>query len=179
MITNASTIIAALAGAGAAFFVSLQVLHMKRSREVDTFLRLIEVANTEEFRRASQWVKSEITSKTTYEQSGQKEYWANTSLIINYFEMVGNLVNRRYISRDLIYDQMGSWIIGMWSKLHIIIAAHRAAKESPQYAENFELLASGYDSWALRHSPKLEQRRRSSSEILQKFYTYAKKKKNS
>lgn len=170
IIANGSAALAALAGIGAAFFVSLQVAHMKRSREVDTFLRIIDIANNADFRRAAYWVKTRITPETSYEETGQKEHREHTSLIINYFEMVGNLVNHSYISRDLIYDQMGSWIVGTWEKLKIIIAAHRAAKNSPQYAENFEILAIGYDRWAKRNPAKLDRRPRATGSILSDYY---------
>lgn len=171
ILVSISTIVAALSGTGAAIFVSLQVAHMKRSREVDTFLRIIEAGNSESIRRASQWVKMKITPDTTYEQTGQLDYRENLALVTNYFEMVGILVNRGHISKDLVYDQMGSWIVGSWAKLRVIIAAHRAAKRAPQYAENFEILALGYDSWARRHPPKLDKRKRPSGEVLETFYT--------
>lgn len=176
IVANGSAAIAALAAIGAAVFVSLQVAHMKHSREVDTFLRLIDMANSTDFRRSSYWVKTRITTETTYDQTGEKEYREHTSLIINYFEMVGNLVNHNYVSRDLIYDQMGSWIVGTWAKLKIIIAAHRAAKNSPQYAENFEVLASGYDVWAKRHPAKLDSRRRPTGAMLTNYYDKVKQR---
>jgi hypothetical protein len=93
ILVSISTIVAALSGTGAAIFVSLQVAHMKRSREVDTFLRIVEAGNSESICRASQWVKMKITPDTTYEQTGQLEYRENLALVTNYFEMVGILVN--------------------------------------------------------------------------------------
>jgi hypothetical protein len=171
LLANASTIIAGIAAICAAVFVSLQVAHMKRSREVDTFLRVIEAGNTDALRGAGQWVKTRISPDTTYQQAGEADYRENMSLLINYFEMVGILVHRRYLSTDLVYDQMGSWIVGSWGKLRVLIAAHRTARRSPQYAENFELLALGYDAWAKRHPPKLETRERPSGLALEEFYS--------
>jgi hypothetical protein len=170
LLSYASAIIAAAAATTAAIFISRQIAHMKRGREVDTFLRILEAGNTEAIRLASLWVKTKITPETTYEETAQAEYRENTALIINHFEMIGILVQRGYISKDLIYDQMGSWIVGTWAKLRVIIAAHRSAKKSPQYAENFELLVTGYDVWAKNHPPKLEKRQRPSEQILEDFY---------
>lgn len=156
---SASTVLAAISGVGAALFISLQVAHMKRSREVDTFLRILEAGNTESMHRAAQWVKTHVTLGTTYEESGHGECRDNTSRVINHFEVIGILVGKGFISRDLIYDQMGSWIVGSWAILRHLVFAHRVAKHSPDYGENFEILAEEYAPWAKHHPPKLERQR--------------------
>ena len=156
---SASTVLAAISGAGAAIFISLQVAHMKRSREVDTFLRILAAGNTEAMHAAAQWVKTHVSASTTYEESGHGECRDKTSRVINHFEMIGILVERGFISRDLIYDQMGSWIVGSWALLRHLVLAHRVAKHSPDYGENFEILSQGYAPWAKNHPPKLERQR--------------------
>jgi hypothetical protein len=72
---------------------------------------------------------------------------------------------------------MVSWIVGSWAKIRVIVAAHRAAKRAPQYAENFEILALGYDTWARHHPPKLDKRKRPSEDVLETFYTDADQQK--
>jgi hypothetical protein len=86
--------------------------------------------------------------------------WDYISTVIHYFEMCGVLIDNGRISPHLLYDQMGVWVAGTWAKLEPIIAAHRTAKSTPDYAENFEILARGFYEWAKNLPPKLEKRAR-------------------
>ena len=165
-----ATIIACVVGIMAAVFVALQIYSMKKSRVVDTFLRIYEVSNTSQFCEAAYYIKSEINTGTSYKETGEKENRIKLSLVINYFEMVGNLVNNRYLPINIVYDQMGTWVVGTWSKLEKLIKQHRVEKSNPQYAENFELLASKYDKWAQIKPLRFEKRQRAKSDSISGFY---------
>lgn len=170
IISAISTTMAALAGTGATIFISLQVLAMKRSREVDTFLRVLDAGNGDRVRLAANWIKYAMNPKITYEEAMQPDPREKLSDIIHHFEMIGVLAQRKYNSKDLIYDQMGPWIVGSWGKLEPFILAHRAAKHAPDYAENFELLMMDYAQWAETHPAKLEKRKRTNRQDVRDYY---------
>lgn len=166
-----AVIISAVAAAAAAIFISLQVAHMKRAREVDTFLRILDIGNHEPVCSAANWVKYEMNSALSYDNAlANREVWQKVSAVEHHFEMLGILVGLKYISRDLVFDQMGAWIAGSWAKLQYLIGAHRAIRHAPDYAENFELLARSYEKWAELHPAKLEKRARASKDAIRDYY---------
>jgi hypothetical protein len=166
-----AVILSAIAAAAAAIFISLQVAHMKRAREVDTFLRVLDIGNHEPVLLAANWVKYEMKSSLSYKNArSNQEIWQMISAMEHHFEMIGILVEQKYISRDLVFDQMGVWIAGSWSKLRSIISTHRAERQAPDYAENFEVLARSYEKWAQKHPAKLEKRDRASNDAVSGYY---------
>jgi hypothetical protein len=171
IIANISTTLATITGIVAAIFIVVQIYSMKKSREVDVFLRIYEITNTKDFLDASLFIKTKISKETTYVETNTPEYRNSLSIITNYFEMVGILVNKKYISNCIIYDQMGTWIVGTWNKIEKIIKSHRVEKNNPQYAENFEMLATMYDDWAKMTPLKLEKRKRISGKAVEDFYS--------
>lgn len=171
LVSSIAVILSATAGGLAAIFIARQVAHMKRSREVDTFLRLLAAGNDEKVRRAADWVKYEMPVPLRYEDAKcNPEIWTRLGTVFHHFEMIGVLVNHRYISADLVYDQMGPWIVGTWSKVEELISANRRAKRAPEYCENFELLVTGYDEWAKRIPAKLEKRGRVKEQDVRQYY---------
>jgi len=174
-----AVILSAIAAIAAALFVSLQVAHMKRAREVDTFLRILDTGNCEPVCSAANWVKYEMKSDLSYENArADQEIWQRVSAVGHHFETLGILVERKYIARDLIFDQMGPWIAGSWAKLQHLVGAHRVKRHAPDYAENFELLARSYEEWAERHPAKLEKRARSSKQAIHDYYRQEMPKKS-
>ncbi len=160
-ISAIGVLISALAAAVAAIFVARQIFNMKKSREVDTFLRLIEAGNEDKIKNAADWIKYEMPNSLSYDEvKKDPQLWIRITTVCHYFEMIGVLVLHNFISKDLVYDQMGPWIMGTWAKIEHLVANHRAVKHAPDYCENFELLASGYFAWAKRNPAKLEKRAR-------------------
>jgi hypothetical protein len=49
----------------------------------------------------------------------------------------------------VIYDELGTLIVGMWDKTEHLVSARREDPPSPRYLENFELLQMKYRRWAL------------------------------
>jgi hypothetical protein len=166
-----AVILSAFAGIVAALFVARQVAHMKRAREVDTFLRILDRGNSEPVCSAANWVKYEMAPDLSYDLArADLQVWQRIAAIEHHFETLGILVERKYVSRDLLFDQMGPWIAGSWAKLQAVIGAHRAARHTPDYAENFELLARSYEKWAEDHPAKLEKRSRASKGAIEQYY---------
>jgi hypothetical protein len=166
-----AVIVSAVATAAAALFTAWQVVQMRHSRMVDTFLNVYASANEDHMRAAATWVKYEMPAGLAYEAAiKERRAWDSISAVVHYFEMVGVLVLRRYISADLVYDQMGPWVAGTWEKLHSLVDGHRKAKKSPDYGENFELLAQGFYEWVKSNPPKLEKRPRLSQQHAERYY---------
>ena len=165
-----ATILAALTGMGTAIFVAYQLALMKRAREVDTFLRIIDAGNTDLVRSAANWLKHEMNSGMTYDEAIAPANRERIAVVVHHFEMIGILVQHGYINGSLVYDQMGPWVVGSWGKLREIISTHRAKKRAPDYAENFEMLVSGYEQWSRLNPAKLEKRGRASHQALHEYY---------
>lgn len=168
--TYVATVIAALTGMGTAIFIAYQLTLMKRAREVDTFLRMIDSGNSDLVRTAANWLKHEMNPLMTYEEAMQPGNRDKIAVVVHHFEMIGILVDHGYINGKLVYDQMGPWVVGSWGKLQEFITTHRARKRAPDYAENFELLVTGYHAWSQKNPAKLEKRGRASHDALQDYY---------
>jgi hypothetical protein len=177
-----SVILSAVAAIAAAWFIAVQIAHMKRVGEVDAFLRVLDAGNRDPVSSCSAWVKYEMPAELTYEEArNDRATWDKIGHVEHHFETIAILVDRGYISENLIYDQMGPWIAGTWAKLEHLIVAHRSAKRAPDYAENFEMLATRYDKWAEAHPPKLEKRARAGKQAIKDYYKQpvARKRNNS
>lgn len=164
-------ILSGLTGIVAAIFIARQIYHMKQSREVDTFLRLVAAGNEPTLCEASEWVKYDLKSSVAYETLYRDaQIWRRIGAVNHYFEMIGVLVNNRHLSKHLIFDQMGSWIAGTWEKLKPYIIAHREAKQQPAYCENFQLLVENYYDWIEDNRAKLSGEARSRPNVLRRYY---------
>jgi hypothetical protein len=156
LIESIAIIISALAATVAALFIARQIVLMKRSREVETFLQLIREAKSDKISESSTWIKNNLKDNPSYEslRSGP-DSWAHMKNLNHFFEMVGILVIRKQISEDLVFDQMGSWVVEMWELQESAIRKRRAERNDNAYCENYEILARRYIEWAKKNPPKL------------------------
>jgi hypothetical protein len=141
-------------------FAYLQVRHLASVREVDATLRLYELGQVPHVREAATWVKYVFDpERSEYEQLyGSRADWDRLADVNHYFELVGTLVINGYVSKDLVFDLMGTFMAGTWEKVERIVREHRAKRASPTYMENFELLQKEFAQWGEAHAPKIEKR---------------------
>jgi hypothetical protein len=159
--SRCAPIVSAAIAFAAACFVSYQIVLVRRAHQTNTFLKIMEMAREEHFKEASNWVKYTLNDTSSYQTlKPHAKNWDAISQVVHFFEALGILVNNNFISRALVFDQMGTWIAGSWIKLQPIIMAHRVERRSPEYAENFEILAEKYEKWAKAHPAKKERRPR-------------------
>lgn len=96
-----------------------------------------------------------MPTSTTYEEylrdAGVR---SRLSVLWYHFEFVGTLVERGDLSEDLVFDQQGTLVAGIWDKTEALIRERRR-RQGEQYMENFELLRHRFDAWATKHPPKL------------------------
>ncbi len=122
-------IMSALVAITAVIFVSYQIVLIRRSNQTTAFLKLFEIAHNQEFAQAANFVKYELDPDISYSAArANQQTWGYISQVIHFFESIGILVQRNYICDELLFDQMGTWIAGTWSKVKPFIATHRATK---------------------------------------------------
>lgn len=158
ILTTASQIAplaSALTAIVAAVFISRQVANIRRNREVDTLFKIIALADSERMREGIHWLTYEVNRTLTLQELvNDKETFSKFSRVVHLFETIGVIVNNGYISENLIFDKYGILVIAAWGKLRNQINVYRADWGSDEYAENFELLVSKYNSWARRTALK-------------------------
>jgi hypothetical protein len=162
--------IAALAAAISAFAVAISVIllliqlrRMRFSQEVTVALGLYDRSTSSEMLQAATWVKTKMPNDLDYQAFQQDpDTRSNLERLWYYFEFLGVLVNRGYVSQDMIFDQQGAFIAGIWDKTQHLIKARRQDRNSPQYMENFEMLTNRFRYWAGDNQPKLVTGRRRS-----------------
>lgn len=148
-IAGIAPIISALTAIVAAIFISRQIANIRRNREVDTLLKIIALADHDRTREAREWIRRDLNSKLTIHQlEADPEQVAKFGQAIHFFETIAVLVNRGYISKQLVFDKYGLLIAGSWNKLQNLIDDYRREYQTFDYGENFEELASKYDVWA-------------------------------
>jgi len=164
------SIIAALGGAVSAIAVAISVLllliqlrRMRFTQEVTVALGLYDRSTSPEMLEAANWVKTAMPDDVKYEDF-QRDSVIRSKLerLWYYFEFLGVLVNRGYVSEDMIFDQQGAFVAGIWDKTQHLIVARRHDRQSPQYMENFEILANRFRAWAAENDPKLSPGKRKS-----------------
>jgi hypothetical protein len=161
-------IIAALGGAVSAIAVAVSVIllliqlrRMRFTQEVTVALGLYDRSTSPEMLEAANWVKTSMPDNLQYEDF-QRDPSIRSKLerLWYYFEFLGVLVNRGYVSQDMIFDQQGAFVAGIWDKTKHLIIARRHDRQSPQYMENFEILANRFRAWAAENEPKLSAGKR-------------------
>lgn len=166
LIATVAGAISAIAVAVSLVFLLLQLKRMRFTQEVTVALGLYDRSTSSEMLEAASWVKTSMPVDMTYED------WCHDSAIRMkierlwyYFEFLGVLVERGYVNQDIIFDQQGAFIAGIWDKTQHLIIARRQDRLSPQYMENFELLRHRFQIWAGKNKPKLsfDEKRRTDS----------------
>ena len=156
MVAAIATAVSALAVAVSVVFVFFQLRGLRLSQEVTVALTLYDRSTSPEILNAASWMKTQIPTHFTYQNYlNTPDTRKKLERLWYYFEFVGVLVNRGYVSEDLIFDQQGAFIAGIWDRTQELINARRLDRKSPQYMENFEILRDQFIEWAAVHRPKL------------------------
>jgi hypothetical protein len=158
-LTLIATVANAISAAAVAVSLLLLLLQLKRMRftqEVTVALGLYDRSTSSEMLEAASWVKTSMPVDLNYEHyRTDSEIRTRLERLWYYFEFLGVLVERGYVNEDIVFDQQGAFIAGIWDKTQHLILARRQDRGSPQYMENFEILRQRFELWALRNRPKL------------------------
>ena len=177
IISLLAPIVSAITAVIAAVFVSRQIAHIRRNREIDTLFKIIALSDLEDTRKAKEWLMYDLVKGLTIQQlRDDRETMRKFGQAVHLFETMGVIVNRGYVSEDLVFDKYGLLIIGAWGKLQAPITALRVESQNYEYAENFELLVSKYDIWARTVSLKTSKGERLKLKEAKNSLDYAKEK---
>jgi hypothetical protein len=155
-IADVATAVSALAVAVTAIFAFLQLKGLRMAQEVTVALALHDRSTTPELLKAGNWLKTQMPADFSYAQYlSSSDARERLNQLWYYFEFVGVLVDKGYLSEDLIFDQQGAFIAGVWDRSQELINARRVDRKSPQYMENFEILRNRFVKWAACNRPKL------------------------
>lgn len=141
------------------WFAYLQVRHLRNAQAMAAALNIYEMTQLEHNREALNWLRYEFNPEAvSYEAIyADRTKWTRLSDVNHYFELVGTLVSRGYVPKDLVFDLMGMLIRGSWEKVEPIVQEHRRVRGAPTYMENFEWLQREFLDWAQKHPPKFER----------------------
>jgi hypothetical protein len=163
VIVALSAAISAMAVAISLILLLVQLRRMRFTQEVTIALGLYDRSTSSEMLEAASWVKTTTLNDLRYEEFQSDSNVRNRlERLWYYFEFLGVLVNRGYVSEDMIFDQQGAFVAGIWDKTQHLVIARRKDRQSPQYMENFEILVSRFRFWADENKSKLSGDKRKS-----------------
>ncbi len=120
--------------------------------DADLLLRLYEIRRDPELRTARKWFLTDFRPsgwsdiKSRYLSHSDEDRWFR--MTISYWEMVGTLVNRGAIHRELFFDHTGEDIV-TWERCKPWIAEARADIR-PTYLYQFERLVTEHQAFRAR-----------------------------
>jgi hypothetical protein len=122
-------------------------------RDVDIFLKIAEIYNTEIDFKATCWFWGEFKEKTFEEF---RERYPSGSVGFQYFEkftskldLVGTLASKGLLNEDLYFEKYGTeW--AEWEKARPVIYGLRKEWNEPDYRKNFEWLVKEGEKWKKR-----------------------------
>lgn len=120
--------------------------------DADLLLRLYELRRDPELRRARKWFLAEFEPrgwgelKTRYLTHSDEDRWFRQT--ISYWEMVGSLVNRGLVERELFFDHTGEDIV-TWQKCAPWIEEARSDIR-PTYLYQFERMVAEHEAYRAR-----------------------------
>jgi hypothetical protein len=139
-----TTILSALAGVSATFFILLQLRHMEQHRNLEISMKLFEWAESEKLRKAFRWIEErfQFENYEKYKAEEEKDFEVSDYPyeVEAYFEEVGFLVNKKFVDLDVIVDRLGAYIVSDWKKLEPWIMAMRKERGDRTFGEHFQKL---------------------------------------
>jgi hypothetical protein len=125
-------------------FVLFQLRHMEMHRNVEISMKLFEWAESERLRKAFRWVENKLQLGDYEKYKTQEEVSVYVRdypyEVTAFFELVGFLVEKRFVDLDVIDDRIGPHIISNWKKLELWILALRKEKNDATFGEHFQNL---------------------------------------
>ena len=147
LIRDVLSSLAALAVIGGVLVAVTQLRDLRRLRQVDVVMQLIDRFDDESFQRLFQrlgrWTYRDLES---FERKAKDEDWVTLFSISAYFENMGLLYKRKLAPIDLLDDIMSGPITTSWQKVGPIWLEYRRKYKRPMMAEWFELLATDIEA---------------------------------
>lgn len=145
-------------GRDQAQLTNAQLMHLRRSTQLEGAMKIFELMDNPEFREAVRFVVHDLQ-----EQMLDPEFRAATAfpeaaddtihkenIVLRFFERVGAYVKEGFLDGALLYTVVPTTIISTWESLADVVTIQRGAI-SHLKAENFEYLYNGAMRWAEAH----------------------------
>ena len=133
-----------LIGAIGLFFAGWECYLVRKSRESGLLVHLSEMWNSDEYIKARRVVgehENNLAQKMKeYEEKNQENYFLIVK-VGNYFEHMGILVDRKFLSRDVVVELFGDSIKYYYGLYKDYVTQYRQEKEPSDLYIYFEHLA--------------------------------------
>jgi hypothetical protein len=141
-----------------------QLMHLRRSTQLEGAMKIFELMDNPEFREAVRFVVHDLQERmmdpdfraeTAFPEAADDTVHKE-NIVLRFFERVGAYVKEGLLDGALIYTVVPTTIISTWENLSDVVAMQRAAI-SHLKAENFEHLYHGAMRWAETHHYEFRQ----------------------
>jgi hypothetical protein len=124
--------------------------------QVNLMLKLYEMRREDTLREARDWYVTNF-HPTSFDEAmktapfGSKQN-AYVRMVISYWEMVANIVNRGLIDEEFFFENSGEqWVV--WERVRPFIGEWRAAYKNPHLFEGLEKHLNHLEAWRDKRSP--------------------------
>jgi hypothetical protein len=145
-------------GRDAAKLTNDQLMHLRRSTQLEGAMKIFELMDNPEFREAVRFVVHDLRERmldpdfragAAFPEAADDTIHKE-NIVLRFFERVGAYVKEGLLDGALIYTVVPTTIISTWESLRDVVAIQREAI-SQLKAENFEYLYDGAQRWAAAH----------------------------
>jgi Domain of unknown function (DUF4760) len=124
--------------------------------QVNLMLRLYDTRREARLREARDWYMSSFRPATFEEMQqqcppGSKEN-ASMRMVVSYWEMVANIVNRGLIDEEFFFENSGEqWMV--WERLKPVVETMRARYKNPRQFGQLEEHVKRLEAWREKRAP--------------------------
>ena len=137
------------------WYVVKQLRETRMATQIQSVLAITELrhASMQEVSKLNSLVLNPEWNQLSDEEAHAKIvdselYYAAWLKAHTYFEMVGVLVKRKSLSKDLAYDLIGSGANFWWKRLGNVERQRRIVLNEPSIGENWEWLATEFENYS-------------------------------
>ena len=124
--------------------------------QADLLLKLYDLRRESRLREARAWFGANFDCQTLEDVNKKcpmgSEANASFRMVVSYWEMAANLVNRGLIDDELFFETSGEALF-VWERLRPLAPAMRAAFKNPQAWSQLESLAKRMTEWQEKRAP--------------------------
>jgi hypothetical protein len=131
--------------------------------QVKLMLQLYEMRREPRMREAREWYFSRFRP-ASLEESGKQAPMgspenASMRMVLSYWEMVANIVNRGLIDEEFFFENSGEqWFV--YERIKALVPAMRERSKNPHQYAHLEKHASRFEAWREKRAPGSSQAQR-------------------
>ena len=129
-----------------------QVTH----EQAELLLKLYDMRREGRLRQARAWFVENYSASTPEEMTSKyppgSEASTNIRMVVSYWDMVANIVNRGLIDEDFFFENTGEiWVV--WDRISAVAPGWRAAFKNPHIFAGLEAVATRMETWREKRAP--------------------------